>query len=158
MHSLSEIKESPNFRRLKDSVEYKAERRNTWIIGLFCLILILLMFAAGADGGADSARTVLAAILIIPCFLYQLYRLVRIFFHIDSYTFSEVMLDQPKQGYRGSLYFQIRVRDRYGREFDTDTNRIFGRAEPCFEDYVNQKVLIGYNHRTALTVVIRKLP
>lgn len=157
MRSFSEIKESPNYRRLKNSVEFKAERRSTLVVGIFCLILILLMTAA-AGTSRGTARAVIGFVIMIPCFLYQLYRLVRIFFHMDSYTFTEVLLDQPKQGYKGSMYFTVRIRDRSGQEFETDTNAIFSRSEPCFEDYVNQKALIGYNNDTELVVVIKKLP
>lgn len=156
MRSFSEIKEFPNYRRLKNSVEFKAERRSTLVVGIFCLILILLM-AAAAGTSRGTARAVIGFVIMIPCFLYQLYRLVRIFFHMDSYTFTEVLLDQPKQGYKGSMYFTVRIRDRSGQEFETDTNAIFSRSEPCFEDYVNQKALIGYNNDTELVVVIKKL-
>ena len=158
MRSFSEIKESPNFQRLKNSVEFKAEWRSTWIVGVFCLILIFLMFTVGSLHSANTARSVIGTIIMIPCLLYQLYRLVRIFFHIDSYTYTEAVLDRPKQGYKGSMYFTVRVRNRFGKEIDVDTNRIFSRAEPNFEDYLNQKVLIGYNNVTGLVVVIKKLP
>ena len=158
MRSISEIRESPNYQRLKNSIEFKAEWRSTWIVGIFCQILILLMFTVGSLHSADTARAVIGAIIMIPCLLYQLYRLVRIFFHMESYTYTEAVLDRPKQGYKGSMYFTVRIRDRSGREFDADTNTIFNRSEPCFEDYVNQKVLIGYNNVTGLVVVIQKLP
>ena len=157
MRSFSEIKESPNFQRLKNSVEFKAEWLSSLIVGIFCLILILLMFTVGSLNSANTARAVIGTIIMIPCLLYQLYRLVRIFFHMDSYTYTEAVLDRPKQGYKGSMYFAVRIRDRSGREFDADTHSIFSRSEPCFEDYVNQKVLIGYNNVTGLVVVIQKL-
>lgn len=157
MRSFSEIKESPNFQRLKNSVEFKAEWLSSLIVGIFCLILILLMFTVGSLNSANTARAVIGTIIMIPCLLYQLYRLVRIFFHMDSYTYTEAVLDRPKQGYKGSMYFTVRIRDRSGREFDADTHSIFSRSEPCFEDYVNQKVLIGYNNVTGLVVVIKKL-
>jgi hypothetical protein len=158
MRSFSEIRESPNYQRLKNSVEFKAEWRSTWIVGVFCLILILLMFTVGSLNSADTARAVIGTIIMIPCLLYQVYRLVRIFFHMDSFTYTEAVLDRPKQGYKGSMYFTVRVRNRFGKEIDVDTNNIFNRNEPCFEDYVNQKVLIGYNNVTGLVVVIKKLP
>lgn len=158
MRSFSEIRESPNYQRLKNSVEFKAEWRSTWIVGVFCLILILLMFTVGSLNSADTARAVIGTIIMIPCLLYQVYRLVRIFFHMESFTYTEAVLDRPKQGYKGSMYFTVRVRNRFGKEIDVDTNRIFSRAEPSFEDYVNQKVLIGYNNVTGLVVVIQKLP
>ena len=158
MRSFSEIKESPNFQRLKNSVEFKAEWLSSLIVGIFCLILILLMFTVGSLNSANTARAVIGTIIMIPCLLYQLYRLVRIFFHMDSYTYTEAVLDRPKQGYKGSMYFTVRIRDRSGREFDADTHSIFSRSEPCFEDYVSQRVLIGYNNVTGLVVVIQKLP
>ena len=157
MRSISEIRESPNFQRLKNSIEFKAERRSTWIVGIFCLILILLMFTVGSLNSAGTARVVIGTIIMIPCLLYQLYRLVRIFSHIDSYTYTETILDHPRQGFRGAMYFTVRVRNRFGKEIDVDTNHIFSRAEPNFEDYLNQKVLIGYNNDTELVVVIKKL-
>lgn len=157
MRSFSEIKESPDFQRLKNSVEFKAEWRSSLIVVIFSQILILLMFTVGSLHSADTARAVIGAIIMISCLLYQLYRLVRIFFHMESYTYTEAVLDRPKQGYKGSMYFTVRVRNRFGKEIDVDTNRIFSRAEPSFEDYVNQKVLIGYNNVTGLVVVIKKL-
>ena len=158
MRSFSEIKESPHYQRLKNSVEFKAEWRSSLIVGIFYLILLLLMFTVGSLNSAGTARAVIGAIIMIPCLLYQLYRLVRIFFHMESFTYTEAILDRPKQGYKGSMYFTVRIRDRSGREFDADTHSIFSRSEPCFEDYVNQKVLIGYNNDTELVVVIQKLP
>ena len=155
MRSFSEIRQSPNYQRLKNSVEFKAERRSTLVVGIFCLILILLM--AAAAGSRSTARSAIGFVVLFPCFLYQLYRLVRIFFHMDSYTYTEAVLDQPRQGYKGSMYFQVRLRDRSGREFCANTNSIFSGSEPCFDDYVNQKALIGYNNHTELVVVIKKL-
>jgi hypothetical protein len=38
-----------------------------------------------------------------------------------------------------------------------DTANMFSSGEPMLEDYVNQKVLIGYNEETELVAVIQKL-
>ena len=87
----------------------------------------------------------------------QLYRVFHIFSHIDSYTYTEAFLDRPHLCNRGTRYFTVRIRDCFGREFDANTNNIFNKNEPCFEDYIDQKVLIGYNNVTGLVVVIEKL-
>ena len=153
MRSISEIRESPNFQRLKNSVEFKSKLRTTLIIGCFFVILWLIILSAQEITIIEILFILISSGLII----YQLYRAFRIFSHIDSYTYTEALLDRPHLGNRGTRYFTVRIRDCFGREFDANTNNIFNRNEPCFEDYIDQKVLIGYNNDTELVVVIKKL-
>ena len=153
MRSISEIRESPNFQRLKNSIEYKTELRNVMVIGGVFGTLSLIILLIGENTGIGVIYALMCAGLII----YQIYRLLRIFSCMDSYTYTETILDHPRQGFRGAMYFTVRVRNRFGKEIDVDTNHIFSRAEPNFEDYLNQKVLIGYNNDTELVVVIKKL-
>ena len=67
------------------------------------------------------------------------------------------MLDKPHAGYKGGVYFTVTVTDRRGNRRQVDTANMFSSGEPMLEDYVNQKVLIGYNEETELVAVIQKL-
>ena len=154
MRSFSEIRESPNYQRLKNSVEFKTELRNTVVVSCtFGALWILLLLTQEI-----TIIEILFILISSGLIMNQLYRVFHIFSHIDSYTYMEALLDRPHLCSRGTRYFTVRIRDRSGREFDADTHSIFSRSAPCFEDYVNQKVLIGYNNVTGLVVVIQKLP
>lgn len=158
MRSLSEIRESPNYERLKHSVEAKACGKDCLAMGIMLLIFTLLLCIPGSDAADVFILWLLYLFGILPLFLYTLYKLLEIFLHIDCYSFTEVVLDQPRQGYKGAMYFTVILRDRQGRELEMDTRQIFSRGNPNFEDYVNQRALIGYNDKTERVVVVKKLP
>lgn len=158
MRSLSEIRESPNFERLIHSVEMKAAKKDALISGIILAIFVLLIFIPDTDSGDKGFLWLALLFGLLPLLVHTLYRLAEIFFHINSYTFTEAMLDHPRQGLRGVMAFTVTLRDGRGREFQTDTSFIFCRGEPNFEDYVNQKALIGYNSETNRVVVIKRLP
>ena len=161
MRSLSELREHPNFQRLKDSVEFKSQKRTLLVISIFFLLFLLLLIGTSGSAYAQYKNLFywfMYIFFFFPCVVYTFYRTAKIFFHIDCYSFTEAVLDRPKQGVRGAMYFTVTLRDRSGREFEADTNQIFSRGTPNFEEYMNQKALIGYNEKTELVVVIKRLP
>lgn len=160
MRTLSQIRESPNYERLKNSVEVKSCVRDCLIFGIIVAIYTLLITIPIQSHGGTGDIAVLWLIYLlvfIPLFLYMVYKLVEVFLYIDCYSFTEVVLDRPRLGYRGAMGFTVTVRDRQGRELEADTRQIFSRSNPNFEDYVNQRALIGYNNKTERVVVVKKL-
>lgn len=161
MRALSEIRESPNYERLKNSVEVRSCGRDCLIFGIITAVysLIVTLPVKRYGGSGDTAVLwMLYLLVILPFFLYMIYKLVEVFLYINYYTFTEVVLDRPRQGYKGAMYFTVILRDRQGRELEADTRQIFSRGNPNFEDYVNQRALIGYNDKTERVVVVKKLP
>ena len=158
---LQKIKDSPNYPRLKNSVQYRYERKQFLIIAivlgalyLFMLlpILDLILSEPGREGGI--AALLLMSFITLPLIAWFAYRWLRLFLHIDDWSFSEAVLDKPHAGYKGGVYFTVTVTDRRGNRRQVDTANMFSSGEPMLEDYVNQKVLIGYNEETELVAVI----
>ena len=158
------IKDSPNYPRLKNSVQYRFERKQflviagilgaAYLLGLM-VSLDLIRFEPGREG--CIAVLLLMSFIILPLIAYVAYRWLRLFLHIDDWSFSEAVLDKPHAGYKGGVYFTVTVTDRRGNRRQVDTANMFSSGEPMLEDYVNQKVLIGYNEETELVAVIQKL-
>ena len=164
MHWLAKIKDSPNYPRLKNSVQYRFDRKQFFLIaGVLgvCYLLILpsaldlLRFERGREGGI--ALLVLMSVIILPLIAWFAYRWLRLFVHIDAWCFSEAVLDKPHAGYKGGVYFTVEITDRRGNKKLVDTDKIFGIQEPRLEDYVNRSVLIGYNEETEVVALIRRL-
>ena len=161
---LQKIKDSPNYPRLKNSVQYRFERKQflviagilgaAYLLGLMAS-LDLIRFEPGRDGGI--AILVMMSVMVLPMVAYFAYRWLRLFLHIDAWRFSEAVLDKPHAGYKGGVYFTVEITDRRGNKKQVDTANMFSSAEPMLEDYVNQKILIGYNGETELVAVIQKL-
>ena len=161
---LQKIKDSPNYPRLKNSVQYRFERKQflviagilgaAYLLGLM-VSLDLIRFEPGRDGGI--AILVMMSVMVLPMVAYFAYRWLRLFLHIDAWRFSEAVLDKPHAGYKGGVYFTVEITDRRGNKKQVDTANMFSSGEPMLEDYANQKVLIGYNEETELVAVIQKL-
>lgn len=163
MDWFSRIKESPNYERLKHSLEYRHLRKQAILSGSFSAVFILLVALTGLPNSTMGAKSVMAFVMgilvLIPMTLYYVYQMAALFFKIDRWTFSETILDKPHMGSRGSAYFTVTVRDRSGRELQRDTSSLFhSYSEPCFDDCVNKTALIGYNDETDTVAVIQILP
>ena len=163
MKTWQEVKESPNYRRLKDSLELRCAGKNLLIYGIMTVLLgavSMLSLESASVRSAASAVVVLVMTLMVmvPFTLFYLYRVFKIFHHIDAYAFTEVVLDTPRSGMgRYSMYFEVKVRDRFGAEIATQTHEIFSThigGSSSLEEYINKKVLIGYNHVTGFVAVI----
>ena len=157
MDFLSKVRESPNYERLRISVEATACKKDCLVTGILAFFFTLFLCIPNDD--ADVIILWLLYLLgILPLFLYFLYKLVEIFLYINCYSFTETVLDCPRQGYKGAMYFTVTLRDRQGREVKVDTRHIFSQGTPNFEEYANQRALIGYNDKTEQVVVVKKLP
>ena len=165
MRWLKAVKDSPNYPRLKESVEYRFWKRELlgtsavlggilFLITLFCLP-ILLDFD-GASGIVLKGLLAIAAIYL-PIIGYYGYQWLAIFRHIDSYTFCETVLDRPHMSRYGAGY-TVEITDRRGSKLTRDTTKMFrSESEPYLEEYNNQKVLVGYNEETDRVAVICRL-
>lgn len=161
MNFLSKIRESPNYDRLRHSVEVRSCARDCLIFGIITAVyslIVTLPTRRYGDSGDIAFLWLIYLLVFIPFFLYTVYKLVEVFLYIDCYSFTEVVLDRPRLGYRGAMGFAVTVRDRQGRELEVDTRKIFGQGNPIFEEYANQRALIGYNDKTERVVVVKKLP
>ena len=160
MHWLQKIKESPNYDRIRNSVEFKAQRRHALFVWIATAALLLLVGLTGVDGSAKNVMSFVVLILLaVPYSLYYVYRVGVLFWKIDRWAFSETILDRPHLGYKSSAWFTVTVRDRSGRELEKETSHIFSTtAEPIFEEYVNQRVLIAYHDETDTVAVIKICP
>ena len=161
MLRLSEIKEHRHYATIKNSVEHRHDRRIAIWMSIVT-ILILALVAATTDAlpsrGKSAASAFVSLFVLVPYSLYCVYRAVIPFFYMDSYSFTEVLLDKPHHRGKGAMYFTVTLHDRMGREFEADTHAIFGQyQEPVFEDYINQKALIAYNEKTETVLVIKKI-
>ena len=164
MHWLQKIKDSPNYPRLKDSVDYRYWRKQfllmAGILGGAFLLMLLAVVLVMTEGDEGNAAAIMGLFFIAMVYLgllaYFAYQWLVIFLHINSYTFCEVMLDHPHLYGRGAVSFSVEVTDRRGKKLTKETSKMFhSEAEPYFEEYNNQKVQVGYNEETDRIVVIR---
>lgn len=163
MNFLKNIKDSPHYQRLKNSAQYRFDRRQFTIIsvcyGIILLIFLPLLFLA-ANGSAAVAAFVWLAFLLIAygaLWAYYAYQWLEIFRHMDSYIFFQVRLDQPHVNGRGGASFTVQFTDRHGKQLQRETSKMFSSQwEPFLEEYNNQMVLIGYNEATDRLVVIKR--
>ena len=160
MHGLSQIKESPHYERIKNSLEFRAQRRSALVVWICTAIMLLIYGAIGSGGTARGvAGFVMVILFMIPYSLYYVYRLTVLFWKIDHWVFSEAVLDKPHLGGKGGAWFTVTIRDRSGREIVKETSHIFGNvSEPVFEECVNKRALMGYNSETDTVAVIHILP
>ena len=158
MQRLSQIREHRHYETLKNSVEHRHDRRVA-IFVTAATVVILLLSSIGIERARSVVASAVGMMIMIPYSLYCIYRAVIPFVAMDSYAFTEVMLDQPHSGGKNGMYFTVTLRDRMGREFQTETRTIFGNvSDPVFEDYINQKALIAYNEKTETVLVIQRIP
>ena len=161
MKTWQEVKESANYRRLKESLEMQEAKRNAILLAVVCLFCALMVAAstALADDPAVAAMTITFMLMVLlPFPIFYIYRIFKIYSHIDDYTFTEVVLDKPHGGWgRDTMYFSVTVKDRRGASIPVDTHAIFctrGAFSPLLEDYINKKVTVAYNNTTEYVVVI----
>ena len=156
---LQKLKDSPNYPRIRNSVELKAQLRQALFVWIATAVMLLLAALVGVGKTPKSTVSfVIIVLFMVPYSLYYVYRVGVLFWKIECWTFSETTLDRPHLGYKNAACFTVTVRDRSGRELEKETSHIFGTAsDPVFEDYVNRRVLIGYNEETELVAVIQKL-
>ena len=162
MNWFQRIQESPHYNRLKNSIEYRYERRQLIISAVIMVIAELLSVARVFGYGLrDPAFEVFVLVLVVlnmvflPLLAYLGWRVLRIYRKIDSYTFCEAVLDRPRTGYKGAVSFRVELRTRSGATINRETHAIFGSWETRLEDYVNKKVLVAYNEETDTVIVIQ---
>ena len=140
---LQKIKDSPNYPRIKNSVELKAQRRNALLVWIVTAVLLLLTALTGVGKSPKSTVAFLmTAFFMIPYSLYYVYRVGVLFWKIERWAFSETTLDRPHLGYKSSAWFTVTVRDRSGRELEktsVDLSELVRRIVIGFEQKLNEK-------------------
>ena len=164
MNPMQKIKDSPHYSRLKESVEYRFDRKQVIIMasvfgGYFLLILLVCLPAVGnAAWDVLGVMMLIMLLIFLPIVAYFVYHWLEIFLRIDSYVFREVVLNRPQVATRGRVKYTVTFTDRHGKSLTRDTSRMFtSQTQPLLEDYNNQTVLIGYNEETDRVVVIQRL-
>lgn len=166
MEFIHKIKDSPHYMRLKNSVQYRYDRKqflvmSAFFAGLFVFFVVMLLPLRGHSAKSDASMTIGLLFLFfvyLPFLLYLAYRWLEIFLYIDSYIFCRVRLDQPHSAGRYGVYFTVEFTDRHGNRLQRDTARMFqSSSEPRLEDYNNQTVLIGYNEESDRVIVIERV-
>lgn len=161
MQRFSEIREHRYYETIKNSVEHRHDRRTAIFVSIATVVMLVLAF--GTFSQIKRAKSMMAVIMglfvMTPYSLYCTYRAVIPFFFMDRYSFTEVLLDKPHHRGKGTMYFTVTLRDRWGGEIETETHAIFGNlSDPVFEDYINKKALIAYNEKTETVLVIKQIP
>lgn len=163
MISPAQIKSSPHYETLKNSVEIRHARKYALIYAvmtLFCGLMVWIPVSLKEDPGPYSALVVLMVLATCPFSLFYLLRILDIYRQIDKFIFREGLFNQPRGGMlRDTIYFTVEIQDQNGKSITVDTNGIFssrGTMEPTMEGYVNQTVLLAYNPETERVVVIQK--
>ncbi|MBR4972393.1 MAG: hypothetical protein IKY59_05425 [Oscillospiraceae bacterium] len=162
MNFLQKIKASPNYLLLKNSAQYRYEKRQFLIISACLgLALLLLLWSIGMLMQTESPSVVIMvfyALFLLGIILYFAYRWLGIFLYIDRYQFFEAKLDQPHVMGRGGVKFTVQWQDRYGNRKSKDTAPMFSsHYEPYLEEYNNQMARIGYNEKTDRLVLIGRV-
>lgn len=164
MNFLQKIRESPNYTRLKNSEQYRYDKRQFIIISvcfgiIFLLFLPMMILAAGSPSAAVALFYLV--LLVVGYFLvwaFYTYTWLEIFRHMDSYIFFQARLDQPHIHGRGGVSFTVKFTDCHGKQQQKETSKMFSSQwEPLLEDYNNQLVLMGYNEETDRLVLIDRV-
>ena len=161
MLSPAQIKASPYYGILKESIEVRHAKKYALVYGLLTLVCGFLMWtplALKEDPGTYGFLVALVILGMSPLWLFYLLRIALIYQGIDGYLFREGILDHPHGGMmRDTIYFTVEIPDRQGNLIQVDTNSIFSsrsEAELSLESYVNQKVQLAYHPETERVVVI----
>jgi len=141
---------------LWDSMDMAYVRHS--FIGLIAVGTLACIMGGSNNSGEPWIMPLTVAIVECPFVLFLLYRIWKIYHRAERYIFQEAELDNPSGSWgRGSIRFTVSVQDSEGRRHWVDTHGIFSTRSligPNLEDYVNRKVVVGYNDETETLVVI----
>ena len=164
MNFLQKIKASPNYLLLKNSAQYRYDRRQFLIIsiisGIVLLPMMVLLGLVFRIGNPDPSivLAVFYILFLLGALIFFAYRWLEIFLHIDSYTFCQARLDQPFVKGRGGVGFTVTFTDRHGNSLERNTSPMFSSQwDPLLEEYNNKTVLLGYNEKTDRLVLIGRV-
>lgn len=142
------------YRQLRNSVDVRFQRRTlTVCIGCLLFLGVIMAVLWQITPGTVVLMAVMGGAVLLPLFLWRLWRLIRIFRNIEHYTFFCTKLSAPK-GNRKVLAFPVTVP---GGELCW-TDRIFyiRNLNPLLSDYLDQTVTVAWNRETSMVIVIGK--
>lgn len=167
MRVLNTVKDSANYPRLKQSLDYQFRKKqltvSSIIAGAYLVFAILFTCIGSSRRGTEFAlfQGLVLSLVALGYWIYTVYELAELFFHINSYHFFEARLDQPhiESGrYSSHARFTVTFQDRSGNQLSRATAAMFSSdRKPFFEDYNNQTVLLGYNKESDLLVVLHRV-
>lgn len=148
---------------IRNSVEIKYNKNQVLFLLTLDIFLSVLFFVL-LTPSIKFTSTVLILILLynlifLPFIAFYVYRIIHINRNYHNYLFQEVIFNEPHSHFRGSMFFTIEIIDENGKKIKKDTRAIFHSSysfiTPTFDDYINKKVLVGYNPQSDESVVIR---
>ncbi len=162
MDFIRKIKESPHYERLKNSDQYRFDKRQCIIIGaltaFYGLACLLPMLSLSGPAVASAALVVIFFLVFFCMFVYYTYQWLEIFLHMEHYTFCQVKMDRIHVHGRGMVRFTVEFTDRSGKTQTRDTAPMFSSEwKPYVEDYNNKMALVGYNEKTDRLIVIKPI-
>lgn len=160
MNFFDKLKNSPHYERLKNSVQYRFDRRQFLVMAAITAGYIMIAFLGASSGIKRDASVAIAfifSLLFLGITLYFGFRWLEIFLYMDSYYFCQVKLEKLHTQVRGMVKFAVEFTDRHGKKLVRETDAMFSSdREPYVEDYNQKMVLVGYNEVTDRLVVIKR--
>ena len=139
-------------RRLWDSLEMHHYRVNLLVITLAFAIVFFPFL------GRHIGSCIMALLIVLPFCGFYIYRICQIFRSPQSYVFTRCRLERfHVSPFWRAACFSVRLEIPEVGIVNDETAVIFathGVVAPVLEDYVNRKVLVGYNRTTGRIVVI----
>lgn len=147
---------------IRNSVEIRYNKNQALfflIVDIFISVLSFILLAPSIGFTSTIFPIALFNLIFLPFIAFYVYRIVHINKNYHNYLFQEVLFNEPHTSFNRSMFFTIKVKDENGKIIKKDTRAIFQSAyaiiTPTFDDYVNKKVLVGYNPKFDEVVVIR---
>lgn len=102
------------------------------------------------------------ALVILPFFLYSLYRYLHLLKNYHKYSLHTVVLDKPHTSalYRGAVYFSVSVSDSAGSKIWVDTSPLFSDAifsSFTLDEYAGKSVRVLCDEEMSKVYLIDKV-
>lgn len=158
MKFIQKIKESPHYERLKNSDQYRFDKRQFLVMAALSagyILIAVLGATSGIKGDISVGISFFFSLIFLGATLYFGFRWLEIFLYMEHYTFCQVKMEKLHLLGRGIACFSVEFTDRRGKLQSRNTSNMFSSyRKPYVEDYNNKMALIGYNEKTDRLVVI----
>lgn len=139
-------------RRLWDSLEMHHYKMNLVMITVAFAIMFFPFLGSYPEG------CVMTLLIFLPFYGFYIHRIFQIFRSTEDYVFTRCKLEKfHVSPWWRTACFSVRLEIPEVGIVNDETASIFathGIVAPVLEDYVNRKVLVGYNRATGRIVVI----
>jgi hypothetical protein len=139
-------------RRLWDSLEMHHYKVTLLVITVAFAIMFFPFL------GRTTQGVIMTLLVFLPFYGFYIHRIFQIFRHPEEYIFTRCKLEKFHfSALWRTACFSVRLEIPEVGIVNDETALIFathGIVAPVIEDYVNRKVLVGYNRTTGRIVVI----